>query len=147
MVPMPMNTAAFFRHFTPLARFEWFNSLDTSSYLIYYNMEPHKGKNNEFRSDVVHQLSQMGYQDHSTLHNLSVFRFFFFLGLAKLILYPFVVSMQKRRPKSLFWRRLRNQFKDSLFYQDLLLVALYGFLEIIITGYIAAKNPVVESGA
>jgi hypothetical protein len=99
------------------------------------------------KEDLVEHLAEMGYEGHSTLHNLSVVRFFLILNLIRLVLYPIALLMAKKRPKSVFWKQVASHLRESLIFQDLIVMCLYGFLETIITGYITVKSPRVDTGA
>jgi hypothetical protein len=121
MIPIPLNALVFLQYFTNLARFDWFgpvdyfDPVDYSSIFTYYTLDPKDGQLIPMKEDLVGRLSEMGYEGHSSLHNLSVVRFFVFLNLLRLGLYPIALLMLKNRPNSLFWKQVSTHLRRFLF--------------------------------
>jgi hypothetical protein len=96
MVPMPVNCLIFLKHLIPIARFDWFRRVDALGALSYSSED---SETKEYLSeDVVHQLMYVDYKEYSTLTNLTTFRFFFYLTLIRVVLYPIVRALQAKFP-------------------------------------------------
>jgi hypothetical protein len=140
MIFIPANVSMFFSHILPIVQFDLIPP--EYSYELFLTFEEDPADIDfvsRFDETVFDQMQDLGYDSNNSLQLLgSLFIFAVFYFLRVILFYPFILSVSKLFKVG---QDYRKTLRDQLFFNEIIVINLEAFLELIISGFINYSFP------
>ena len=131
---VPSNVAAFFRVVLPIVMFDLLEGFEDTIKGFFKSIDLNFRQDTEVDSrGMFDQIRSLGYSTSNSIFNLGTIFFLIIFYLIRVFIYSFVYKVNQKTGK--MEEYLKSEGK-SLFYSNILLLLLEGFMEFIITGYL-----------
>ena len=136
---IPANVASFFALILPIVQFDLIPPEWSTELVLDFDDELSEDFEEKFDTSVFDQMKDLGYESHNSLRLLgSLFIFALMYYVRILVLFPLVCAIAK------IWKvglKYRTYLRQSLFFNEFIVVNIEAYMELIIAGYINYINP------
>jgi hypothetical protein len=134
MTLIPANVGSFFSLILPIVQFDLIPPEYSYELVLTFDENPDENFQHKFDISVFDQMKDLGYESHNSLRLLgSMFIFAMFYYIKVFFLYPFLILTSRYFGVG---RSLRASLKKSLFFNEIIVINLEAYLELLIAGYI-----------
>jgi len=134
-VILPANVAEFYGFLIPIAMFDVVEVFFAEDIPLEFDHDGQESLNNK----LLDQMQDLGYDSHNSVLNLGTIAVFSFIYYVRVLFYflgvkPFVYFTNRGKA-------YMKSFGESLFFGELLFLAMEAYLEFLISGYLNLSEP------